>query len=133
MQLEKPEDDESQMEDNTAFELPTWFRWATCVLALALIVPPTIFIIRYSLEPERFVTPADLGVIQLVLSGTLLLLLAMTPWKALGLRIRKVGFVEFERVRLLVQAMEMAIEDARFVSSQLLMSSSRLTSKKCKQ
>lgn len=98
MQFEKPDDEEPLIENGSTFELPVWFRWATSTLALALIVPSTIFIIRYSLDPERFVSPSDLGVVQLILSGTLLLLFAMAPWKTLGLRIRKVGFLEFDRV-----------------------------------
>jgi len=65
--------------------------------------------VRYSLAPTRYISPANLGVVQLILAGTVILLFALAPWRALGLRIRKVGFVEFERV-LSGQANENAME-----------------------
>lgn len=84
--------------ENGAFEVPTWFRWVASAVALMLIVPSTVFIVRYSLSPAQFVSPKELGVIQMILAGTVILLFALAPWKALGLRLRKVGFLEFERV-----------------------------------
>lgn len=101
--------EEPLVDDGSPFEVPTWFRWASAALALALIAPATIFIIRYSLAPGRYVSPASLGVVQLILAGTVILLFALAPWRALGLRIRKVGFVEFDRV-LSGQANENALE-----------------------
>lgn len=52
--------DEPLVNDGASFEVPTWFRWVAAVLALGLIVPPTIFIVRYSLAPARYVSPANL-------------------------------------------------------------------------
>lgn len=101
--------DQPLVDDGAPFEVPTWFRWVSAVLALGLIVPSTIFIVRYSLAPTQYVSPTTLGVVQLILAGTLILLFALAPWRALGLRIRKVGFVEFERV-LSGQANENALE-----------------------
>lgn len=90
--------EEPLADEGASFEIPGWFRWLASLLALGLIVPSTIFIVRYSLTPDRFVSPADLGLIQLMMAGTVILLLALAPWRALGLRIRKVGFLEFDRV-----------------------------------
>jgi hypothetical protein len=104
-----PLSDESLVEDGVPFEIPVWFRWISGILALGLIVPPTIFIVRYSVAPAQYVSPANLGVVQLILAGTLILLFALAPWRALGLRIRKVGFVEFDRV-LSGQANENTLE-----------------------
>jgi len=84
--------------DGAPFEVPVWFRWAASAVALLLIVPSVLFLVRYSLAPNRFASPSDLGIIQLILVGTAILLCALAPWKALGLRLRKVGIVEFDRV-----------------------------------
>jgi len=84
--------------DDTSFEVPAWFRWVASAIAIVLIVPPIVFIFRYSFSPGRFVSPSELGVIQLILAGTAILLFALAPWKALGLRLRKVGILEFDRV-----------------------------------
>jgi hypothetical protein len=101
--------DEPLVTGDDAFEVPTWFRWSAAFVALLMIVPPVLFLVRYSLAPSRFVSPKELGVVQLILAGTAILLFALAPWKALGLRLRKVGFLEFDRV-ISGQAVEHAQE-----------------------
>jgi hypothetical protein len=91
-------EEEPLVADNASFEVPTWFRWVASAVALVLIIPSILFIVRYSLTPDQFVSPTELGVIQLILAGTVILLFALAPWKALGLRLRRVGFLEFDRV-----------------------------------
>lgn len=98
METNDPGEEEPLAADDGSFEIPTWFRWVAAALSLALIVPSIVFVVRYSLAPAQFVSPTELGITQLILAGTVILLFALAPWKALGLRLRKVGFLEFDRV-----------------------------------
>lgn len=90
-------------------EIPRWYRVVAAVIGSALLLLPLAYILRYSLNPSRFVSPAALGLGQLVLAGTFILLAAITPWRSLGLRLRKVGIFEFDRV-IRTQASEHAEE-----------------------
>lgn len=90
--------DEPLGEDESGFEIPVWFKVLSASVSFALIAFPTIFLIRYSVRPEHFVSPVELGLVPLILCGAATLLFVLAPWKALGLRVRKVGFLEFERV-----------------------------------
>lgn len=90
-------------------EIPGWYRVVAAAIGSALLLLPLAYIIRYSLNPSHFASPAALGLGQLILAGTLILLAAITPWRALGLRIRKVGIFEFDRV-IRTQANEHAEE-----------------------
>lgn len=98
MQTPEPKEEERPVADDPAFDMPTWFRWVVGGVAILLIGLPTLFLIRYSLAPEHFVSPSELGVSQLILAGVGILLIALAPWKAMGLRLRKVGMFEFDRV-----------------------------------
>jgi hypothetical protein len=109
MASERPLSEEPLVSDQRAFDIPVWFRWAASIVAFALIVLPTIVIVRYSITPERFVSPTDLGLTPLILAGAAILLAALAPWKALGLRIRKIGPLELEQV-VTTQATEHAEE-----------------------
>ena len=90
-------------------EIPGWYRVVAAAIGSALLMLPLAYILRYSLDPSHFVSPAALGLGQLILAGTFILLAAITPWRALGLRIRKVGIFEFDRV-IRTQASEHAEE-----------------------
>jgi len=78
--------------------VPWWFRLIALVLGVALLVPPTVLIWRYSADPSRFASLSNLGVVQLIIAGVVLLLSAVAPWNTLGIRVRKVGIFEFDRV-----------------------------------
>jgi hypothetical protein len=90
-------------------EIPRWYRVVAAAIGLALLLLPLAYLLRYSLDPSHFVSPAALGLGQLILAGTFILLAAITPWRSLGLRLRKVGIFEFDRV-IRTQASEHAEE-----------------------
>jgi hypothetical protein len=112
-EISMDESDESKelvMEDPIqGFEIPMWFRALSSLVALCLIFLPTAFIVLYARFPSQYESPNSLGLVPLILAGTAILLFSLAPWKAFGMRIRKVGFLEFERV-MSGQASEMAIE-----------------------
>jgi hypothetical protein len=91
-------DDELSAAGESGMAVPRWFRAVVGLLGLGLLVPSVIYIARYTYEPDRFVKPDELDLPFLIVTGALLTLAAMTPWRSLGLRISKVGFVEFQQV-----------------------------------
>lgn len=97
MEEELAEGDQPLVSGNEP-EIPRWYRVVAAAIGSALLLLPLAYILRYSVNPSRFVSPAALGLGQLILAGAFILLAAITPWRSLGLRIRKVGIFEFERV-----------------------------------
>lgn len=108
MQDELTESDEPLAPDTEA-RIPRWYRVVAIAVGLALLLPPLAYMVRYSLKPSGFASPSTLGLGQLILAGAFILLAAITPWSSLGLRIRKVGILEFDRV-IRTQASEHAEE-----------------------
>jgi hypothetical protein len=98
MQVLGGSEEETIEGSSDAFEIPWWFRLLSVFVSLMLIVLPVAYIIRYSAQPERYTPPEGLGLVPLIVAGASILLIALAPWRAFGLRIRKVGFLEFERV-----------------------------------
>ena len=66
------------------------------LLAVLLWTPPAVFLCRYWQGLEVSKGAADLGLAQLLIAGTIVMLVALAPWNELRLRLRKVGFIEFE-------------------------------------
>jgi hypothetical protein len=91
-------DDEFSTTGQHGMAIPKWFRAVVVLLGLGLLVPSVVYIARYTYEPSRFVKPDELDLPLLIVTGALLTLAAITPWRALGLRISKVGFLEFQQV-----------------------------------
>ena len=91
------------------FSLPLWFRFVSAVFATALVSPCIIFLWKYSHGSATSKEASDLGITTLLIAGTIVALFAFAPWKSMGLSLRKIGFVEFERV-INTQAMERIID-----------------------
>jgi hypothetical protein len=89
--------------------VPAWFRWAMAVIACAMILPAVVYLIRFTISPALLVSPKELNLDKIALFGVLILLLAIAPWDRLGLRIKKVGWLEFDRISR-GQATESAVE-----------------------
>ena len=78
--------------------VPRWLRGVGVLLALLLMAPAVLFLWQYGHAREVAKAAADLGVANLLIAGTVVMLVALAPWNSLQLRLKKVGFVEFERV-----------------------------------
>lgn len=105
----KSSSEEPLSSDLQAFEVPTWYRWISSLIGLVLLGFPIVFLLRYSMHPGLFVSPADLGLVPMILAGTMILLVSLAPWKGLGIWPRKVGVIEFDRI-VSTQAREHAEE-----------------------
>ena len=90
--------DESTDKDEGVLVVPGWLRLVGIALACMLWAPAAIFLWNYwhGLAPSK--AAADLGLYKLLIAGTTVMLVSLAPWNSLKLRLRKVGFVEFERV-----------------------------------
>ena len=91
--------------------LPGWVRVAFSVLAVGVLVMCAILIFAYIKDPQNVASPKDLQLSTVILASLAILFLALVPWHKLGLRIRKVGAIEFETV-VNAQAREHAEEFA---------------------
>ena len=91
--------------------LPGWVRLVFAVLAILLLLTCTVLIAAYVKNPATIPSPRELQLNTLIIAGLAILFLALVPWHKLGLRIRKIGAIEFERV-VNTQASEHAVEFA---------------------
>jgi hypothetical protein len=76
--------------------VPRWLRGVGILLALLLMTPAVLFLWQYGHAHEVAKSAADLGVAKLLIASTVVMLVALAPWNTLRLRLKKVGFVEFE-------------------------------------
>lgn len=91
--------------------LPSWARVTFTVLATGVLVMCAILILAYIRDPQNVASPKELQLSTVILSSLSILFLALVPWHKLGLRIRKIGAIEFETV-VNAQAREHAEEFA---------------------
>jgi hypothetical protein len=70
---------EAPLATATAATLPLRFRFIAGAVAFIPLLLSTIYIARYTYEPERFVPPTELGLTQFILGGALVLFLVITP------------------------------------------------------
>jgi hypothetical protein len=114
--VSKAADDQDEVSGKSPpADFPFWFRCSAIALAALLMVPSLAWMQATMHAPSKEAGPVDFGVAHLLIAGALIALLAITPLSRLGIRIRKVGVVEFERV-INTQAKEHAAELAELYS-----------------
>ncbi len=89
--------------------LPPWVRCVLALSAIAVLGAAITLMWAYIQDPENSASPQALQLGNLVLAAFAVLILALVPWHKLGLRIRKIGAIEFDRV-VSTQAKEYAEE-----------------------
>lgn len=80
------------------FNLPCWFKWLISVVCVFLILFCIIYTCRYLQEPKVLVSPKELGISGIFLFSLSALFIVLTPWAKFGLRISKIGGVEFKEI-----------------------------------
>ncbi|WP_415883804.1 hypothetical protein ACMXYN_04645 [Neptuniibacter sp. PT8_73] len=79
-----------------------------------LVMSGCVYLVyRYTEAPETFASPKELGVSSVFLFFTTLLILIWIPWEKLGLKITKIGGIEFKEI-VAEQASENAEEFGYF-------------------
>ena len=85
-------------EELSSYELPNW---AKTLVSLILLVPIIVSIILFSQHieaPKLAASPKDLGLTPLIIFAMSGLVILWTPWKKLGIRVTKIGGLEFEKI-----------------------------------
>lgn len=93
---EKPE--EELESSSNSFDIPCWLRWAVSFLSIALIIFCSIYTYEYVGSPKEYASPKDLGLSGLFIFSISALFLVWIPWSRLGIRISKIGGIEFKEI-----------------------------------
>lgn len=78
--------------------LPGWVKGVVGLAALLVLSASLFLIWKYLSAPNEFASPKELQLTNLIMFSFAVLILVLVPWQKLGIRIRKIGSVEFERV-----------------------------------
>ncbi|MGC3979678.1 MAG: hypothetical protein QM808_00280 [Steroidobacteraceae bacterium] len=92
------QDDDLNENDAGHIMIPRWFRFIGVVLAVVLMTPGVILIWRQVRVASEAVPATDSGTVQLMIAGVIVALASLAPVDKLRLRLRKVGWFEFDRV-----------------------------------
>ena len=106
---EKPEEELGASSDG--FDIPGWLRGAISISGLALVGFCTIYTTKYIGAPEDYTSPNELGLSSIFLFSITALFLVWIPWSKLGIRISKIGGIEFKEI-----VQEQASEHAEEIS-----------------
>jgi hypothetical protein len=93
---EKPEEELESASSN--FDIPDWLRWAVSIISIVLIFFCSIYAYKYLGHPNDYASPEDLGLSSLFLFSITALFLVWIPWSRLGIRISKIGGIEFKEI-----------------------------------
>lgn len=93
---EKPEEELESASSN--FDIPDWLRWAVSIISILLIFFCSIYAYKYLGHPNDYASPKDLGISSLFLFSITALFLVWIPWSRLGIRISKIGGIEFKEI-----------------------------------
>lgn len=89
---------ETAIGSTPVLSIPPWFRIVAGVIGLAMLWPSLSLLYSSWSEPDKFSIAFTSAISHLMIVGAVVLLAAAAPWNGLGLRLRKVGFLEFDRV-----------------------------------
>lgn len=93
---EKPEEELESATSN--FDIPIWLRWFVSTISVLLITFCSIYAFKYVSHPSEYASPKDLGLSSLFLFSITSLFLVWIPWSRLGIRISKIGGIEFKEI-----------------------------------
>lgn len=94
--FEHPEEELENV--NERFRIPCMLKWCITLAAIGLIALCGVLVVKYVNAPDKFASPSDLGVSSVFLFSASALILVWMPWHALGLRITKIGGIEFKEI-----------------------------------
>jgi hypothetical protein len=94
--LERPEEELETA--SQAFHVPCFLKWSISAGATGIILLCAVFFKRYIDAPDAFASPSDLGLNSIFFFSVSALFVVWTPWHTLGLRITKIGGIEFTEI-----------------------------------
>lgn len=93
---EKPEEVLSPL--STPFEIPTGIRWVLTLVFALIVLACIAIVVAYVQCPESAAAPKDIGLAPIFLFSVSALIVLWIPWQRLGIRITKIGGIEFEKI-----------------------------------
>lgn len=78
--------------------LPRWVQVVIGLSATAVLCVSIFLMWKYIGDPTSYASPKELQLSNLLIFSLSVLLFILVPWDKLGIRIRKIGSVEFDRV-----------------------------------
>jgi len=93
------EEPEEELESSSnPFEIPTSVKIGISFFSFLLIGICVYLVSKHLCAPETFASPKDLGLTPIFLFSLTALIIVWVPWQRLGIRITKIGGIEFEKV-----------------------------------
>ena len=93
------ENPEEELESSSnPFEIPISVKIGISFFSLLLIGVCVYLVSKYLCAPKIFASPKDLGLTQIFLFSVAALIIVWVPWQRLGIRITKIGGIEFEKI-----------------------------------
>ncbi|EKO3965203.1 hypothetical protein KW482_03530 [Vibrio fluvialis] len=94
--FEKPEE---ELETTTSsFDIPGWLKWSVTVVGAVLVIFTVVYTRKYLGAPKELASPKELGLSGIFLFSVSALFLVWVPWAKLGIRISKIGGIEFKEI-----------------------------------
>ena len=106
---EGPEEELGQV--SSGLDIPCWLKWLATAFSIALIGFTLCYTYRYLGTPSELASPNELGLSSIFLFSISALVIVWIPWAKLGIRISRIGGIEFENI-----VKEQASEHAEEVS-----------------
>jgi len=78
--------------------IPKWLRWLASAIGVALIVFCAVYTFMYLSCPKVYASPRELGLTGIFLFSISAVLIVWIPWPRLGVRISKIGGIEFKEI-----------------------------------
>ena len=93
---EKPEEELDTT--SSSFDLPLWLKCVVTVVSGTLIIFTAVYTWKYVGAPKELASPKELGLSGVILFSVSALFLTWIPWSKLGIRISKIGGIEFKEI-----------------------------------
>lgn len=93
---EEPE--EEMLPTTTPFTIPLHIRCGVGAVSIILIAVCIFLVSKYIGAPTTYASPKDLGLTSVFLFSITILIVVWIPWSRLGVRITKIGGIEFEKI-----------------------------------
>lgn len=101
--------EEELSESSKSFEIPYWLRILSGIISISLFISCLILYAKYIANPENSASPDSLGLSAVLIFSLSFLFFVAFPWRKFGIRIKKIGAIEFEEI-VSTQATEHAEE-----------------------
>lgn len=102
---------------SSSFDIPRWLTWAVTVACVLMIIFTAVYTYKYLGAPKELASPKELGLSGIFLFSVTAVFLVWVPWDKLGIRISKIGGIEFKEI-VQEQASEHA-EDLSYLEGRI--------------